>query len=409
MNILFVTDRVNSTGDPNINLAQNIAKVLEKEHNVFFMGHDIDKTKQNDFCFYYLWDEKVRNIFFSLNGKSFFDKLTTLLSHPFLSFLGVFKVFNIDLIDRMYKKQIESVCKKYSIDVVISLSAPFYTAKGLAKANITAKKIVMLFDPYAKHYIYKNPRTEKQEKAVFDAVHHIFVPHLIADEYNRNNLSAFEFPCLMTESTDENTNISTQLLPADKTNIVYCGSLYADIRSPEYLYELVKKADNPNLHITIVGGVYGSFNNEFNTKYADFIKQHVTLIGKVSKEKAREYLSAADIVVNIGNTIDNMLPSKVLECISTGKRVLNLCQIENCPSLTYFKKYGNSLDLYTKNEIDNNTLCRFADFVNTEKYIPQNEILQKFEAATPQYVAQQLIAAINNCISNIMHISKNSK
>ena len=154
MNILFVTDRVNSTGDPNINLAQNISKVLQNEHNVFFMGHDTDKAKQNDFCFYYPWDEKVREVFFSLNGKSALGKLTTLLSHPFLSFLGVFKVVNIDLIDRPYKKQIELICKKYDIDAAISLSAPFYTAKGLAKSDISAKKIVMMFDPYAKHYIY---------------------------------------------------------------------------------------------------------------------------------------------------------------------------------------------------------------------------------------------------------------
>ncbi|MBP1571468.1 MAG: glycosyltransferase [Oscillospiraceae bacterium] len=396
MNILFVTDRVSSTGDPNINLAQNISKVLQNEHNVFFMGHDTDKAKQNDFCFYYPWDEKVRKVFFSLNGKSTFGKLATLLSHPFLSFLGVFKVFNIDLIDRLYKKQIEFVCKKYDIDAAISLSAPFYTAKGLAKSDISAKKIVMMFDPYAKHYIYQNARTEKQEKSVFDTAHHIFVPQLIAGEYNRDNLSAFEFPCLLADNTDKKTDNSTQLLPIGKTNIVYCGSLYADIRSPEYLYELVKKSGNPNLHITIVGGVYGSFSDEFNAKYTDFIKQHVTLIGKVSKEKAREYLNAADIVVNIGNTINNMLPSKVLECISTGKRVLNLCQIENCPSLPYFEKYGNNLDLYTKKEIDSDTLCRFADFVNTEKHIPQEDILQKFAAATPHYVAQQIIDAINS-------------
>ncbi|MBP1554012.1 MAG: hypothetical protein J6B21_07655, partial [Oscillospiraceae bacterium] len=351
--------------------------------------------KQNDFCFYYPWDEKVRKVFFSLNGKSVFGKLCTLLSHPFLSFLGIFKVFNIDLISHFYKKQVEYVCKKYKIDAAISLSAPFYTAKGLAKADISAKKIVMLFDPYAKHYIYKNHRTEKQEKAVFDSVHHVFVPHLIADEYNRNNLSAFEFPCLLTDSKSGCADNSTQLLPLGKTNIVYCGSLYSDIRSPEYLYELVKKADNPALHITIVGGVYGTFSDEFNAKYADFIKQHVTLVGKVSRQKAQEYLGAADIVLNIGNTIDNMLPSKVLECIGTGKRVLNLCQIENCPSIPYFKKYGNSLNLYTKSEITDETVTRFNNFAATEKIIPKEIILSKFADATPQYVAQQIVDVID--------------
>ena len=397
MNILFVVNEINSGGDAIINLAKNLEQCLGASHKIFYTGHDTDKSKQNDFCFYYPWDEKVRKVFFSLGGKSALGKIITLLSHPFLSFLGIFKVFNIDLIAHFYKKQIEYVCKKYNIDAAVSLSAPFYTAKGLAKADISAKKIVMLFDPYAKHYIYKNPRTEKQEKTVFDAADHVFVPHLIADEYQRSNLSAFEFPCLLTDNgTSEKSDSIPQLLPQNKTNLVYCGSLYADIRSPEYLYELVQRSGNPNLHITIIGGVYGTFSDEFNAKYADFIKQHVTLAGKVSKEKALDYLTAADIVVNIGNTVENMLPSKVLECISTGKRVLNLCQIENCPSLPYFEKYGNSLDLYTKKEIDSETLSRFADFVNTEKHIPQQDILQKFAAATPQYVAGQIISVIKN-------------
>ena len=391
MNILFVVNEINSGGDAIINLAKNLEEVLQDNHKIYYVGHDTDKTKQNDFCFYYPWDEKVREVFFSLNGKSAVGKIRTLLSHPFLSFLGIFKVFNIDLIDRFYKKQIEYVCKKYDIDAAISLSAPFYTAKGLAKADIKAKKVVMLFDPYAKHYIYKNSRTEKQEKSVFDAADHVFVPHLIAGEYDRSNLSAFEFPCLLTDKT-ENTEA---FLSQNKTNIVFCGSLYSDIRSPEYLYELVKKSQNPDLHITLVGGVYGKFSDEFNAKYDDFIKKHVTLAGKVDKNTARRYIENADILVNIGNTIENMLPSKVLECVSTGKKVLNLCQIENCPSLPYFEKYGNALNLYTKAPITSETLADFDSFVKNKKQISAEEILTKFADATPQYVAEQILNAIS--------------
>lgn len=391
MNFLFVTDRVNAQGDPNINLAKNLEKCLEKDHRVFYMGHDTDKSKQNDFCFYYPWDEKVRQVFFSLNGKTAFGKIKTLLSHPFLSFLGLFKVFNIDLIDRRYKKQIEFICKKYDIDAAISLSAPFYTAKGLAKANIGAKKIVMMFDPYAKHHIFGNKRTEKMEQAVFSAAHHIFVPKLIFDCYNRSNISHIDFPCLLTGS---NATPNENLMNKSKTNLLFCGSLYADIRSPEYLYELVKKSANPDLHITVVGGVYGKFSDQFNAKYADFIKQHVTLVGKVSREKAQEYLAAADIVINIGNTVENMLPSKVFECIATGKRVLNICQIAACPSLPYFEKYKNCLNLCTQNPIDEKILSEFDRFVKTESFVDKATIEQDFIEATPQYVTDQILNAL---------------
>ncbi|MBE6887138.1 MAG: glycosyltransferase family 4 protein [Ruminococcaceae bacterium] len=392
MNILFVADKINSKGDPIINLANNLEKCLEKDHKIFYLGYDPEKSNANDFCFYYPWDDKVREIYFGLNGKSALGKLGLLLSHPFLSFLGVFKVFNIDLISHFYKKQIEFVCKKYNIDAAVSLSAPFYTAKGLAKAKIKAKKIIMMFDPYAKHYIFKNSRTEKMEQAAFAAAHHIFVPALLKPHYPQDNVSSVEFPCMIV---DDVPAYSTPLLDKTKTNILFCGSLYSDIRSPEYLYELVKKSQNPDLHITIVGGVYGKFSDEFNAKYADFIKEKVTLVGRVDKDTARRYISEADILVNIGNTVDNMLPSKVLECVSSGKRVLNLCQIENCPSLPYFEKYGNSLALYTKKEIDSTDIEKFSSFVASDKQVSKEEILHKFADATPQYVAQQLIDAIN--------------
>ena len=87
MNILFVVNEINSGGDAIINLAKNLEEVLQKSHKVYYVGHDTDKTKQNDFCFYYPWDEKVREVFFSLNGKSALGKIKTLLSHPFLSAL----------------------------------------------------------------------------------------------------------------------------------------------------------------------------------------------------------------------------------------------------------------------------------------------------------------------------------
>ena len=95
-------------------------------------------------------------------------------------------------------------------------------------------------------------------------------------------------------------------------------------------------------------------------------------MGRVDKDTARRYISEADILVNIGNTVDNMLPSKVLECVSSGKRVLNLCQIENCPSLPYFEKYGNSLALYTKKEIDSTDIEKFRQEHNLHIFVMCN-------------------------------------
>ena len=74
MNILFVVNEINSKGDAIINLAKNLEECLSKDHKVYFVGHDTDKFKQNDFCFYYPWDEKVRKVFALLEHK-FSDRL----------------------------------------------------------------------------------------------------------------------------------------------------------------------------------------------------------------------------------------------------------------------------------------------------------------------------------------------
>ena len=390
MNILFVIDNINARGDANINLVKKLSAHMEKEGNkVYFAGHSTVK-EDDGFSFYYPWDERVRGVFFSLRGKSLPGKILTLLSHPFLSFLGLFKVFNIDLISHFYKKKIQRLCPRYDIGAVVSVSAPFYTAKGLAKAKIKAKKIILMFDPYAKHYTFGNKRTEKMEKKCFDAVSRVFLPVQIADMYADEKIQGTEFPAVSTKPMVAETD---GLLGKDKINLVYAGSLYSDIRSPAYLYDLLKKLGDEGVHLTVVGGVYGRFTQDFYDKYQDFINRNVTLTGRLPKEEADRYISRADVLVNIGNLVDNMLPSKVLECISTGKPVLNIAQIKSCPSLPYFEKYGNALTFFTEDEPDEEMADRLRRFLQDRAVIPKEEILNKFKNATAEYVADKILSA----------------
>lgn len=141
MKILFVTDRVNSKSDPNINLIKGILPFIEKDNSVYFMGHDTDEKMTDEFCFFFDRDEKVRNLFFSLGELSLLGKIIKLITNPVLSFWGVFKVFNIDLIDRKYAETIEKLDKKYKFDAVISVSAPFIPQKDWQNGILAVKKL----------------------------------------------------------------------------------------------------------------------------------------------------------------------------------------------------------------------------------------------------------------------------
>ncbi len=393
MKILFVTDRADIKNDVIGDLAKKLLPYLEKENEVLFLNHTFQKEKVSDLCFFYDKDEKVRELYFSLNKATPLHKILKLISKPHLSIRGFFKLLNVDFISGAYKRQIEKVAKKYSVDVIISLSAPFYTAKAVSKAKCGCKKIIYMFDPYADHHIYKNKITLYQEKNAVKKADKVITTKLLANNFKERyggKSVCFEFPNLVFDEQKRKK-------PFDETkiNILYVGSLYADIRSPEYLYELVKSLNDNSVHLTIAGGIYGAFSDEFNEKYNAFIKENVTLLGEISKQETYKYLQNADILVNIGNKIDNMLPSKVIELIAYGKPVLNIIQIKNCPSLAYFEKYGNALNLYSKNAVNSEIIEQMREFISRKKIVPKQEILEKFSDATPEYVAKKLLGIIN--------------
>ena len=52
-------------------------------------------------------------------------------------------------------------------------------------------------------------------------------------------------------------------------------------------------------------------------------------------ETARTMQAQADVLLNLGNAVDNQLPSKLFDYFAAGKPVLHLCVIENDPALPY--------------------------------------------------------------------------
>ena len=57
--------------------------------------------------------------------------------------------------------------------------------------------------------------------------------------------------------------------------------------------------------------------------------------GPVPAETARTMQTQADVLLNLGNAVDNQLPSKLFDYFAAGKPVLHLCVIENDPALPY--------------------------------------------------------------------------
>ena len=100
--------------------------------------------------------------------------------------------------------------------------------------------------------------------------------------------------------------------------------------------------------------------------------------------------------MNLGNAVDNQLPSKLFDYFAAGKPVLHLCVIENDPALPYLARYPLALVLHKKNGVTPevvDTLRRWLTDVQGQ-CLPYAQVAALYPEFTPGVVAQTFIGRI---------------
>ena len=86
-----------------------------------------------------------------------------------------------------------------------------------------------------------------------------------------------------------------------------------------------------------------------------------------------------------------MLPSKLVDYIDTGKPILNICQLEECPSLEYTKKYPMAADVLPTEDLEE-TKIRVQIFAS--KYAGKQLEHEYIENALSEYTAMSVARTI---------------
>ncbi|MEX2113679.1 MAG: glycosyltransferase [Pirellulales bacterium] len=135
---------------------------------------------------------------------------------------------------------------------------------------------------------------------------------------------------------------------SDVIRMVYCGRMYNDIRSPDYLLKLLRRlvdgtsrGPSPQLHFF---GDVKDCSHVF-VPYRDLIGKHLFLHGEVDRATVASALQNADLLVNIGNSTSHQLPSKIVEYIGTGKPIVNLINHDRDCTLEHLADYPAALNL----------------------------------------------------------------
>lgn len=220
----------------------------------------------------------------------------------------------------------EIINKEKGIDIVISVSLPFYShmaAYEYKRRHPEVRWITFTTDPYAYNEVnpvvsYKKRRAIAVEKRIYDSCDYCITteelyPNL-TDDYKISPNKILKLPFLLT-------NQPTEDLSADYkkggVNILYAGYLYYKIRNPKLMIDSFSNMAGVEFNLFVAG-------DRHCRKYlAGDFPSNIHINGLVQRDQYLELLTWNDVFVNLSNSIRLQAPSKLLELISTGKPVIN--------------------------------------------------------------------------------------
>lgn len=398
LNILFiVTERnsangvcANSVIRACLNRGYKVTCVTNKEYD------DPNEFISDEVKFYTVKPRSVYSICSYLNRRNISGFKKILLLHIAL-FINKFELLTSILtwpvISRGYSKRIykliQSLHLKESFDIVVPIYTQIDTiiaANHLKHRYPNIKVVPYMLDSLAAGYGPKQFSKEcivkrglKWEEKLFKEVDHIVMMKSSEDFYMRhkglpymNKVSFLDIPLFVN-------NCKKTISSNDTLLISYVGSIPAHIRNPRYFLDVFRTLDNTNVKLLLVGP------STCESLIQQYLKSDARIerIQRVSHSKALEIIEKSDILLNLGNNLTTMMPSKIFEYISTGKPIISTAPILNEPCISYLDRYGNACILYENDPIEY-SVKKILSFISTTHVVNPSTLSDTFQLNKPE-------------------------
>jgi len=253
-------------------------------------------------------------------------------------------------------KKAKTLIKEMHYNSVITVSLPFtghLVGLALNNNNPDIQWLADSGDPFCfmdqtptnNHCLY-GWLNRKMEQKVFDRADHLAVTtELTARQYNmlfpgiKDKISVIP---PLANINDEIDGADRDLFDRSKTIISFVGTLYKNIREPDGFLRIMEAVikENPYLSKRIELHFYGVRTNcDDNFKRFTMLQNMLHLHGTVPRNTAINAMLQSDLLINIGNSTTYQLPSKIVEYVSTGKPIINLCSIKEDSAMAYLNDY----------------------------------------------------------------------
>lgn len=295
-------------------------------------------------------------------------------------------------------RSLRKIVQEENLEALVCMTAPNDDAYITMAVNIKIPVYFFQLDPFYNLGDNENKKLKKLFLQYLKKIRHVFTTSLLMKDYQRddqikpflNLITILQFPKLRRYNSDNYIGKT-----GSQINLLYSGSLYSS-RKPSFLIDL--KTILPSEFDIIF---CGNCDNESDTEILK--NEGIVCRGYCDQQKLEEEFSQASIMINIGNTVKNQLPSKVIDYISTGKPIINLIQRNDCPSLEVLKDYPYALNIMAS-EIKERSK-EIMDFViqNKNNRVSWDTLSKTYREYTPEYVSTEIIDIIRKDLQQTEH------
>lgn len=281
------------------------------------------------------------------------------------------------------RRELKALRKTWPFDAILCSMEPFPSALAVRGLGGVRRFLYLMDPPDAALDIETTPlRTRLLPKLLREQELVLTTPFIrkaLEDRGIHANFREVGFPMLT-----ENLHVPAAddvPMPREKINLLFCGWLYSDIRSPKYFLDIARHLDD-RFRMVFMGNECDRLRERFDFQTG----AQVVTLPQQPYQIAVNAMSNADVLINIGNSVPVHMPSKTLEYINARKPIVNFHKLPDCPTLHYTKRYPLCLNLYEGDPLTDSVVSEFVQFClnHRGKTAPAPDLPE----CTPEYIAQ---------------------
>lgn len=335
------------------------------------------------------------------DGKKSFKSNITLLAIRTIKYLQEElspRPYDSSLINA-YLSKLAAIEAKRKIDVLISVTYPFYThvvALKYKEQHPSTKWLTYTTDPLAYNEAnpiapWKKRNAIKIEKKVYETCDNCIVTEELFDnvvnDYGISHNKVLVLPYLV-----ETENVPNEENKTDnrKAQVLYAGCLFYRVRDPRIMLAVFSKLTDIDLCLYVTG------DRQCRKMLKEGLPPNIHINDVVPREEYFRLLSQADVLINLSNNAKLQAPHKLTELVSTGKPIINFYYYKNA-GYKIIEKYPLGINIANCGNPDE-MVATVEAFVNEyrNKRLSEAEIKEIFKEYLLSYQVKSINAVIQN-------------